>query len=219
MTQKTVIAFSGGMDSATLLYQLLHAGDEVFCVNFDYGSKHGAQERKYAAEFCRTLGVSYREIALPFINQLFRSNLLQSGGEIPKAGYDKATMAQTVVPGRNSIFMSILAGYAESIGASRIAIANHAGDHYLYPDCRPEWVAAMSLTIFHSSDHKVRLFAPFAHMDKSSICQLGESLNVPYENTWSCYVGGEQHCGSCGTCRERKQAFIAAGVEDPTSYL
>jgi 7-cyano-7-deazaguanine synthase len=206
------------MDSATLLYQLRHEGDELFCVNFFYGSKHNEREREHAAALCRSLGLPYQEIDLGFFTAVIRSNLLTTGGDIPRAGYDKATMAQTVVPGRNGIFMSILAGYAESIGADRIAIANHAGDHFLYPDCRPEWIAAMGLTIFLGSDQKVRLHAPFSHLSKAEICRLGGTLHVPFAATWSCYQGGEKHCGECGTCRERKLAFSAAGLVDPTVY-
>lgn len=219
MSRKSVVAFSGGMDSATLVYKLLQEGDQLICVNFSYGSKHNAAERRHAAEFCRSIEVPYVEINLPFINEHFRSNLLESGGEIPRAGYDKATMSQTVVPGRNGIFMTILAGYAESVGAERVVIANHAGDHFLYPDCRPEWVAAMSLTIFLGSDAKVRLIAPFSHLSKGEICRLGGELGVPFAATWSCYNGGATHCGECGTCRERKGAFAEAGLTDPTDYL
>ncbi len=218
MAIKTVLALSGGLDSATLLYSLHQQGDELYCVNFSYGSKHNAREREQAARLARPLGLSYQEVDLDFFTALIRSHLLKSGGEIPRAGYDKETMAQTVVPGRNGIFMSILAGYAESIGADRIAIANHAGDHFLYPDCRPEWVSAMGLAILLGSEQRVGLHAPFSHLKKSEICRLGSELQVPFAETWSCYVGGETHCGACGTCGDRQHAFKEAGIHDPTIY-
>ena len=131
MSNKTVVCFSGGLDSATLLKKLINEGKTVVAVNFNYGSKHNVVERSYAKAFCQELGVDYIEIELPFIGEHFKSNLLSGAGEIPKSGYDKETMSKTVVPGRNGIFLSILAGYAESIGASEIALANHAGDHFL----------------------------------------------------------------------------------------
>lgn len=215
---KIILSFSGGMDSTTLLYKLINEGHEVLCVSFSYGSKHNSQENKCAKLICQNLGVELIEVDLSFVGKLFKSNLLKSGGEIPKAEYNETSITKTVVPGRNTIFMSILAGLAESKEASHIAISNHAGDHAVYPDCRPQWVAAMGLTIFLGTSNQVELLAPFTNINKGKICKIGKKLNIPYEKTWSCYEGGEIHCGACSTCIDRKAAFSYANLKDPTSY-
>ena len=216
---KVVISYSGGLDSSTLLYKLLSENYSVTAINFNYGSKHNQVERLHAKQICSDLSVPYIEINLPFVGQLFKSNLLMSGGEVPCGDYDKETMSQTVVPGRNGIFLSILAGYAESVGAHKVAIANHSGDHYLYPDCRPEWVEAINKTITIASEGKVEIISPFSHLSKGDICTLAQKLNVPIKKTWSCYQNFDIHCGQCGTCRERKKAFLEAQLNDPTQYL
>ena len=192
---------------------------DVQAVNFSYGSKHNQVERQFAKDFCKNINIPYFEIDLPFIGTLFQSNLLLSGGEIPSFGYDKKTMSQTVVPGRNGIFLSILAGYAESVGAEAIAIANHSGDHYLYPDCRPDWIEAIKKVVRLGSDGKVELISPFLKLSKAEICRLAFELDVPVVKTWSCYKTTNIHCGVCGTCRERKESFKIAKLEDPTEYL
>ena len=218
MNNKVVVSYSGGMDSTTLLYQLRSEKKDVYAVNFNYGSKHNEIERSHAKAICAEIDVPYIEVELPFVGDLFRSNLLMSGGDIPTGCYDKDTMSQTVVPGRNGIFMSILAGYAESIEAESIAIANHAGDHHIYPDCRPEWIESIGRTISLGSDGKVKLSSPFCKISKSEICRIAKELGVPLKKTWSCYKGESVHCGICGTCLERKEAFNGAGIKDPTIY-
>ncbi len=216
---KTVLSYSGGLDSTVLLYKLLREGDEVHCLHFDYGSKHHAKEYESAMAICRSLNVPLTKVSLPFINELFTSNLLTSGGAIPEGHYSDPSMRQTVVPGRNTIFLSILIGYAESIKAQRVALANHAGDHATYPDCRPEWVASMSLVAYHGTYDHVRLYAPFTHLDKGDLCAEGAVLGVPFEKTWTCYNSKEKHCGVCGSCVARKEAFLKARVMDPTPWL
>lgn len=218
MSHKILVSFSGGLDSATLLTKLIHDGHKPIAVNFNYGSKHNQVERAYAKSFCEKRAIDYVEVELPFVNTMFSSNLLQSGGEVPDRSYDKNSMSQTVVPGRNGIFMSILAGYAESVGASKIAIANHSGDHFIYPDCRPEWIAAINEAIRLGSEGKVQVVAPFEKMSKADIVKLGLELGIDYSETWSCYRGGEFHCGKCGTCVERRESFAALNQQDPTTY-
>ena len=219
MKNKTVLSYSGGLDSTVLLYKLLADGDEVHCLNFHYGSKHNEVERQKAQQICAQNSVPFIDIELPFVNKLFNSSLLQSGTELPLGHYSEASMKQTVVPGRNTIMLSIAIGYAESIKAQRIAIANHADDHGTYPDTRPEWVSSMSLVAYHGTFERIKLYAPFTHFRKSDICTLGQELNVPFKDTWTCYAGGSTHCGECGACTSRKEAFANANIPDPTIYL
>ena len=219
MKNKTVLSYSGGLDSTVLLYKLIAEGDEVHCLNFHYGSKHNEVERRQAKKICALNSIPFIDVELPFIDKLFNSDLLKSGNDLPLGHYTEASMKQTVVPGRNTIMLSIAIGYAESIKAQRIAIANHADDHGTYPDTRPEWVASMSLVAYHGTFDHVKLYAPFTHLRKSEICSLGNELEVPFGETWTCYAGGEVHCGKCGACSGRKEAFAIAGIADPTTYL
>jgi len=218
MTRKTVLSYSGGLDSTVLLYHLLDQGDQVFCLNFTYGARHNEEERACARAQCEKLNVPFVDIDLPFISKLYKSSLLKGGSDLPTGDYDAENMRQTVVPGRNTILMSIAIGFAESHEAQRIAIANHADDHGTYPDTRPEWVSAMALTAWHGTYQRVGLYAPFTHMSKAEICQTGHRLGVPFAETWTCYAGGAHHCGDCSSCHSRKEAFQAAGLSDPTRY-
>ena len=218
MGNKTVLSLSGGLDSAVLLYHLQNQGDEVLALNFSYGSRHNVRERRAAAELCRATGTSLIEADLPFIGQLYQSSLLNQEQELPRGEYSEDSLKKTVVPGRNTILMSIAIGLAESHNASRVAIANHANDHGTYPDTRPEWVAAMSLVAWHGTYQRVQLYAPFTHLQKSEICLRGKDLGVPFAKTWTCYDGRSRQCGTCSACRLRQEAFRTAGIEDPTSY-
>ena len=202
-----------------LLYHLRALGDAVECLIFDYGSKHAQAEQKAAQAICKLNDIPCKIIALPFVDQLFSSNLLRSGGDIPLGHYEDSSMQQTIVPGRNTIMLSIAIGYAESCKAQRVAIANHAGDHAIYPDCRPEWISSMSLVAYHGTYQRIGLFAPFTHFSKGDICSLGAKLEVPFDKTWTCYQGQELHCGRCGSCTERREAFAVAKLLDPTKYL
>lgn len=215
----SVIVLSGGMDSAVLLTHELSLGARVAALSFDYGSKHNPRELPMASEICARLNVGHRIVGLPFINELFASSLLQSGQAIPEGAYDADSMKSTVVPFRNGILIAIAVGYAESVGASRVLIGSHSGDHHIYPDCRPEFNAAMDEAARLGTDDAVRVGFPFAAMDKREIGDLGRKLGVDFSRTWTCYKGGELHCGTCGACDERKFALRHDQGLDPTRYL
>jgi 7-cyano-7-deazaguanine synthase len=153
------------------------------------------------------------------MNELFKSDLLKSGGEIPDGHYEEESMRQTVVPFRNGIMLSIAAGIAESAGVEGLVIAAHAGDHAIYPDCRESFMRAMDEAICEGTYARVKVLRPFIKMDKGQIARRGHELGVDFSKTWSCYKGGEIHCGTCGTCIERREAFLLAKVDDPTMYL
>ncbi|MFV0350267.1 MAG: 7-cyano-7-deazaguanine synthase QueC [Halodesulfovibrio sp.] len=214
-----VIVLSGGMDSAVLLAHELSQGVRVAALSFDYGSKHNSRELPMAAAICRHYGVDHAIVPLPFMNELFSSSLLQSGEAIPDGAYDADSMKSTVVPFRNGILIAIAVGYAESVGASRVLIGSHSGDHHIYPDCRPEFNAAMNEAALCGTDGKVQVAFPFANIDKRAIGDLGRTLGVDYAGTWTCYKGGEVHCGTCGACDERKFALRHDEGMDPTTYL
>ena len=214
-----VIVLSGGMDSAVLLAHELSLGTAVAALSFDYGSKHNPCELPMAREMCARLGVSHKVVGLPFINELFASSLLQSGEAIPEGTYDADTMKSTVVPFRNGILIAIAVGYAESIGASRVLIGSHSGDHHIYPDCRPEFNTAIDEAARLGTDDAVHVAFPFAAMDKREVGDLGRTLGVDFARTWTCYKGGEMHCGVCGACDERKFALRHDQGLDPTRYL
>lgn len=214
--RNSLIALSGGVDSTTLLYEYR---EEVACaVGFDYGSKHNAQELAAAKAICRELEIPYLIIPLAFIGEYFRSDLLLSGGEMQLGDYSEENMSSTVVPFRNGIMLSILAGLAESRDLQQVLIANHFGDHAIYPDCRESFVTPMGEAITAGTSNGVKLVAPYTTLTKAEIVARGTRLGVPYDKTYSCYQGGERHCGRCGTCRERHDAFVANGLKDPTLY-
>ena len=206
------------MDSVVAFYQALKAHEVVACLSFDYGSKHNAREIPFAALHAKRQGVRHEVISLDFMNRLFDSSLLKSGDAIPDGHYAELTMKQTVVPFRNGIMLAVAAGYAESIGAGGLVIAAHSGDHAIYPDCREPFMAAMATAMGEGTYAKIQLLRPFINMDKTAIARLGDELGIDFAETWSCYKGGQIHCGVCGTCVERREAFILAGLPDPTAY-
>lgn len=212
---KVVLLFSGGLDSTVLLSLLLAHNVEVHALSFKYGSKHNAREGEAAAQIAQLLGVPRTLIRLPFIGELFHSALLQSGDDIPQGHYTDESMRKTVVPFRNGILLSIATGYAESIEASAVFYGAHAGDHTIYPDCRPTFLAAMQVAALLGTDGKVELQAPFLNDTKRDIALLGRELNAPLSSTWTCYEGRAFHCGKCGACTERREAL--AGF-DGTEY-
>lgn len=217
--KKAVVLASGGMDSTALLSFLSENGWVVRPVSFYYGGKHNAVEYSALLDVCNHLKLPEPiRVNIDFINSLFKSDLLQSGGEIPHGHYADASMARTVVPARNSIMLSIAAGIAESLEYPVVSIANHAGDHVIYPDCRPQFIESMSKSLSLGSDGKVEIYAPFSFMMKWDIAKLGHKYNAPFQLSWSCYEGKDSHCGKCGTCFERKEAFEKAGLIDPTWY-
>lgn len=216
MNKDAVIVISGGMDSTTLLYEFK---DEIaMAVTFDYGSTQNARERQFAIMHCKRLGIKHLIIPLDFIHQYFKSSLLGSPDDIPEGNYDDENMKSTVVPFRNGIMLSIACGIAESNGLKRVMIANHSGDHVIYPDCRPSFVEAMSEAMQNGTYDHITVFAPYTDLNKADIARRGAALGLDYSETYSCYKGGEKHCGKCGTCRERREALREAGVNDTTSY-
>jgi len=218
MKKPAVVLVSGGMDSVVALHAARAEHMVAGGVSFDYGAKHNHQEIPCAAWQCARLGVPHRVIKLDFIGELFHSDLLKSGGAIPDGHYEEQTMKQTVVPFRNGIMLAVAGGYAESVGANALVIAAHAGDHAIYPDCRENFMRAMGDALRLGTYAEIELLRPFIQLTKAQIAARGDVLGVDFAHTWSCYKGGEMHCGTCGTCVERREAFIEAGVKDPTLY-
>src|SRR3569833_3068979 len=216
--RKVVVLVSGGMDSVAALYEANQKYTIAAAVSFNYGSKHNDKEIPFAVWHCQKLAVQHRTIRLDFVNELFKSDLLRSGGAIPDGHYEEQTMKQTVVPFRNGIMLSIASGYAESIEANGLVIAAHSGDHAIYPDCREEFMRAMGDAIRLGTYVGVEILRPFIRNTKAEIAQRGHELGVDFAHTWSCYKGGDIHCGTCGTCVERREAFQFAGFPDPTVY-
>ena len=219
MKTKVVVLVSGGMDSVAALYEAHQRYAVVGTVSFDYGSKHNHKEIPFAAWHSKKLSIPHRTIRLAFVDELFKSDLLQSGGTIPDGHYQELTMKQTVVPFRNGIMLSIAGGYAESIEANGLVIAAHSGDHAIYPDCREDFMKSMADAIRLGTYAAVEIIRPFIHNTKAEIAQRGHELGVDFAQTWSCYKGGDIHCGTCGTCVERREAFMLAELPDPTVYL
>ena len=216
MEKDSVLILSGGVDSVTLLY------DEqeriALAISFDYGSKHNAREIPFARLHCEKLGIKHVTIPLDFMTKYFVSSLLEGGDDLPEGQYADANMKSTVVPFRNGIMLSIAVGVAESNGLKYVMMANHGGDHTIYPDCRPEFVEAFDQAAVAGTYVKVHLRSPYTFMTKADIARRGKALGIDYSKTWSCYKGGEHHCGKCATCLERREAFAEAGIEDATIY-
>lgn len=213
----SVIILSGGMDSVTLLYDQRER--IALAVSFNYGSKHNNREIPFARLHARRLGIEHVVIPLDFMQTYFHGSLMISGGDVPEGHYADENMKSTVVPFRNAIMLSIAIGIAEDRGLSCVMMANHGGDHAIYPDCRPEFVKAMDEAAMTGTYNHVRLVCPYTGLSKADIASRGKSLGIDYSETWSCYKGGEEHCGRCGTCVERREALAAAGVEDSTVYV
>ena len=204
------------MDSITMLYE--YKERIALGISFDYGSNHNAREIPFAAMHCERLGIKHIVINLGFMHQYFKSSLLEGAEAIPEGNYDEENMKSTVVPFRNGIMLSIAAGVTESNGLKYVMMANHGGDHTIYPDCRPEFVSAMSEATRLGTYPGIEVLAPYTGITKSDIARHGKALGIDYAETWSCYKGGEHHCGKCGTCRERIEALADAGIEDHTVY-
>ena len=215
---RVVVLVSGGMDSVTALHAAACEHEVVAGLSFDYGAKHNAKELPFAASHCKDLGVPHELVVLDFMDRLFKSDLLKSGGEIPEGHYEAENMKQTVVPFRNGILLAIAAGYAESVGAGGLVIAAHSGDHAIYPDCREDFMEPLAEAIRAGTYAGIEVLRPFIRERKEGIAEIGARLGVDFARTWSCYKGGEIHCGKCGTCVERKEAFSLAGLKDPTIY-
>lgn len=218
---RVVAVVSGGMDSVTLAHWLAQSDELVAVVSFDYGQSH-VKELAYARACAERLGAQHKLVDLATLGALLPSALTSDDVDLPHGHYADESMRATVVPGRNLIMVSIAAGIAAALDCELVAIGVHAGDHPVYPDCRPEFVDAASdavrLGVSGVGKHDVELIAPFVRMSKTDIAALGERVGVPWAETWSCYEGGDVHCGKCGTCVERREAFDDAGINDPTAY-
>ena len=212
-----LLILSGGMDSVTLLYE--RAEEIALAVSFDYGSNHNHKEIPFAKKHCEALGIPHVVIPLKFMAEHFESSLLSGADAIPEGHYADENMKSTVVPFRNGIMLSIAAGLAESKGLQKVMMANHFGDHEVYPDCRKEFVDNMSAAISAGTYANIFIDAPYTSISKADIARKGAALGIDYAQTWSCYKGLEKHCGKCGTCIERKEALAAAGITDNTEYL
>lgn len=215
---KTVVSLSGGLDSAVALAYAKSLGHELLAYGFCYGSKHNKYENEAAANVAEHYHVPFRLIDLSGVFKGFKSDLLLSGGAIPEGHYEAESMKATVVPCRNLIFASILAGLAESEGADSILLGVHAGDHHIYPDCRPDFVGLLDAAIGRATSEKVQIEAPLLHINKSVIVKMGHELGVPFHLTRTCYTDGPIACGRCGSCQERLEAFALNRLRDPLEY-
>ena len=213
MSRDSILIYSGGVDSTTMLYE--YRDRIALALSFHYGSNHNDAELACADWHCRRLGIRHVVIPLGFMAQHFHSALLEGAEAVPEQQYDEQSMHATVMPFRNGIMLAIAAGLAESEGLQHVMMANHSGDHSIYPDCRPAFVDAMSGAISAGTYNGVTLEAPYTHLSKADIVRRGIQLGVDYSHTWSCYKGGDKPCGVCGTCVERREAFAEAGMEDP----
>jgi len=219
--KKVVLAMSGGMDSTTLCGWYLNQNYTVYPVIFNYGSKHNRYENNAALGICNHWELNYKFVKLDFMKDIVKSNLMMDGGDIPEGHYEDKTMKLTVVPGRNLIFASILASYAESNEINTIALGVHSGDHEIYPDCRPEFIYTVGEVLRTSTEGKIDIETPFLKLDKSQILKLGYNFNkviVPYELTRTCYKDQYESCGKCGSCTERLEAFKNINKNDPITY-
>jgi 7-cyano-7-deazaguanine synthase len=219
--EKAIALVSGGIDSVTLAYLLDSKGYELHLLCVDYGQRN-RKEIGYAKLCAERLGASFDIVDISGVGRLLSGSALTDDVEVPHGHYAAENMAVTVVPNRNAIMLSIAYGVAVARKSTLVACAVHAGDHYVYPDCRPGFIEAFDRmereAVEGFGDPSLRLYAPFVHKTKAEIVEIGAVLGVPYEDTWSCYAGGEIHCGLCGTCNERKEAFQLAGVSDSTKY-
>lgn len=216
-TQNTLLICSGGLDSVTLAYRLAHHGQLKAILAFNYNQRH-KKELKFAAQCAEDLQVPFTLIDLSFLADTLENTALTGNVAVPDGHYAEQSMKTTEVPNRNVIFLTI--GFAAAIKAkaSAVAIAVHGGDHFIYPDCRPDFLAAFNKMEQLALEGRVQLLAPYAEKKKEDIVADGAKYEVPFEKTWSCYKGGEVHCGKCGTCVERQEAFFNAKVQDPTLY-
>ncbi|MFX1274214.1 MAG: 7-cyano-7-deazaguanine synthase QueC [Promethearchaeota archaeon] len=215
--KKVVLILSGGMDSTTLLYDLIHQEKDVYSITYDYGQKH-KKEIIMAQETCKKLGVPHKIINLTLLNEIAPSALTRDNWEVPEGHYSEPNMKQTVVPNRNMVMISIAVSHAIGIGATEVYYAAHSGDHAIYPDCRKEFISKLNEAIELCDWEKISLKAPYANLDKGDIAIRGRDLGVDYSLTWTCYKGGSKACGKCGSCVERLEAFEKAKLKDPLDY-
>lgn len=217
VSKKIIVILSGGMDSTTMLYDLGQTNKIVGVLSFNYGQRH-KKELEFAKKTCEILKLEHHIVDLSNIKELLGGSSLTDNIDVPEGHYQQENMKLTVVPFRNTIMLSIAGGYAISKGAQYIAYAAHAGDHAIYPDCRPLFVQELNKS-FKVADYKpVKILAPYLKLNKISILKKGIKLGVPYQNTWTCYNGREKACGKCGSCQERLEAFEKNKIKDPLEY-
>jgi 7-cyano-7-deazaguanine synthase len=221
--EKAIAIVSGGIDSCTLLYDLLNQNFETHALTFEYGQKH-SKEIEAAKRITSKLGIDHKIIDISAVGEIINSssliNVELSIPKVPETVEHYDTLQSTIVPNRNSIFLSLAIAYAVNIGANKVFYGAHASDRGVYPDCRREFVDAFAHAERLATDNfELTVEAPFVNVKKSDIVRLGSKLGVPFGLTWSCYQGGGTHCGTCSSCRERKRAFIEAGIKDPTEYM
>lgn len=215
--KRAVVLLSGGLDSAVLLAHLRSEGWETLALSCDYGQRH-RRELFSARSLASHYGIRHETADLRALAHLLTSSLTTSEIAVPHGHYTAENMKSTVVPNRNMILAAVAAGWAISQKASAVAYAAHSGDHTIYPDCREEFAQALDQALRLCDWSEMRLLRPFTGTTKTDLVRLGSKLGVPFGLTWSCYEGGDKHCGRCGTCVERIEAFQLAGVPDPTSY-
>lgn len=218
---KTLVICSGGLDSVTLAYKVAREHELLGLISFDYGQRH-KKELDYAAKAAKALDVPHDIIDIAKVGALLSGSALTDSDnvEVPDGHYAEETMKATVVPNRNAIMLTIAYGIASSREADAVAAAVHGGDHFIYPDCRPSFISSFQTMQDAALDgfSQIKLYTPFLNGSKADIATAGAELKVPFDDTWSCYKGGDTHCGRCGTCVERREAFDLAGVIDPTEY-
>lgn len=218
MTQKAVVILSGGMDSTVLAHELASRGLEVHAIGIDYGQRH-VKELAFALEQALAMDIPFEVVDLGELGKVLAGSALTSDDvPVPEGHYEDESMKATVVPNRNMILLAVAIGKAVAIGAKVVAYGAHAGDHAIYPDCREEFAAAMSQAALLCDYEPITLLRPFVNITKADIAARGQELGVNFAQTWSCYQGGDLHCGRCGTCVERIEAFADSGVPDPTQY-
>ncbi len=216
--RRTVVIYSGGMDSYTVLHRALREGLDVHALSFDYGQRH-ARELEVAERVCRGLGVPHQVVDIRAIHGLIdNSALTDASRALPEGDYGEENLGATVVPNRNMILLALAIAKAVNIGAGRVDYGAHGGDHVLYPDCRPEFVEAMNAVAGIANFDAVEIHAPFLRATKTQILAEGLDMGLDYADTWTCYRGEALACGRCGSCRERLAAFAANGVDDPIDY-
>ena len=217
--EKALVILSGGMDSTTLLYDVVNRGYDTKAISFNYGQNH-SKEIQLAAQTCARLEVPHKIVDIAFMGKelLHKSSLVSGAEAIPEGHYAEENKKSTVVPNRNMILISLAAGYAISEGITNLFYGAHAGDHTIYPDCRPEFVSAMRSALALSDWNKLILEAPYLYKTKGEIASIGKTLNVDYSLTWTCYKGADTACGVCGSCTERLEAFEQAELADPIAY-
>lgn len=217
MPNKVVVIYSGGMDSFTVLHKAVQAGHDVYALSFNYGQRH-VKELQCAAQVCQELGIKHKIVDISAINQLLAGSSLTDDIEIPEGHYAADNMKSTVVPNRNMILLSLAVGYAVSLGASQVYYGAHSGDHFIYPDCRPEFVQKMHDVCQIANYEPVDIVSPYLHQTKIEILADGLAMGLDYAKTWTCYNGREKACGKCGSCQERLEAFNLNNAQDPLPY-